>query len=394
MTKVDKQKGLAISRENRSSPRLRQPRESRLLTFGQSYQRVGGLVVIPGLLREMSVDPTAVLMRAGLETSALDHVENRIPYVSMGGLFHECALATGCPHFGLVAAQRVSLSHLGIPGGLMRYSPTLAAGLQKLIAHQHLDNQGMAIFLLEDKGLASLGCGVFQKGAEFVDQIYDAFLAIVCNVMRELWGPRWAPEEVRFSRTKPADVAAYRRFFLAPCRFDREWTAIFFPTALLNKPMPEANPERLRILELQALAIGKGELLARLRRTLRVLLLGGRSSAQEVSALLLLHRRTLNRRLQDQGTNFQQVLNEIRFETACQLLDKTRLPLTDIAASLGYSESSAFTRAFKRWSGGTPSGRRRASAGGACPPDLGKTATSLSSLGLSDQRGLPIGQTS
>src|SRR5262249_8167046 len=159
---------------------------------------------------------------------------------------------------------------------------------------------------------------VYQKGAEFVDQIYDAFLAAACNVMRELWGLRWAPEEVQFSRTKPADVGAYRRFFRAPCRFDREWTAIFFPTALLDKPMPEANPERLGRLEQRAQTMGKDELASRLRRTLRILLLSGRTSAREVAGLLFLHRRTLNRHLNEQGLNFQRVLDEIRFEAACQ----------------------------------------------------------------------------
>jgi AraC-like DNA-binding protein len=345
--------------KNRRSWRLYQLQESRPTTVDEHYQRVGGLVLIPGLLREMGGDPTVILPRAGLETSALDHVETRIPYVSMGRLFHECALATGCPHFGFLAYQRVRLSHLGLPGELMRYSATLRAGLQAFVSYQHLNNQGMATFLLEEQDIASLGCAVFQIGAEFVDQIYDAFLAVACNVMRELWGSRWAPEEVHFSRTRPADVGAYRRFLQAPCRFDRERTAIFFPTALLNRPMPEANPEQLRRLEQQAQTVGKGELLPRLRRALRILLLSGRVSSQEVAALLFLHRRTLSRRLQDQGTNFQQVLDEIRFEAACELLDETRLPLTDIAASLGYSESSAFTRAFRRWSGAVPSHRRR-----------------------------------
>ena len=177
--------------------------------------------------------------------------------------------------------------------------------------------------------------------------------------MRELWGSRWAPEEVQVSRTKPVDVGVYRRFFRAPCRFDRERTAIFFPTTLLNKPMPEANPERLETLEQQVLIVGKGELLSRLRRALRILLLSGRASAQEVASLLFLNRRTLNRHLNQLGMNFQRVLDEIRFETACQLLDNTQLPLTDIAASLGFSELSAFTRAFRRWSGTVPSRRRR-----------------------------------
>jgi AraC-like DNA-binding protein len=264
----------------------------------------------------------------------------------------------------LLAYQRVRLSHLGLTGELLRYSATLRAGLQKFAAFQHLSNQGMATFLLESNEIASLGCAVFQSGAEFVDQVYDAFLAVACNVMRELWGSRWAPEEVLFARTKPADVGAYERFFRAPCRFDRERTAIFFPTALLDKPMPEADPERLRRLEHHAQTLDKDELASRLRRALRILLLGGRASAQEVASLLFLHRRTLNRHLNQQGMNFRRVLAEIRYETACQLLDQTQLPLTDIAASLGYSESSAFTRAFRRWSGVAPSRRRRMKWGG------------------------------
>jgi transcriptional regulator GlxA family with amidase domain len=71
-----------------------------------------------------------------------------------------------------------------------------------------------------------------------------------------------------------------------------------------------------------------------------------------------MHRRTLNRRLEAQGTTFQNVLDEVRLESARQLLDVTKLPLIEIAASLGYAESSAFSRAFRRWSGDAPSRRR------------------------------------
>jgi AraC-like DNA-binding protein len=349
---------MAISRDVSPRDGEESARKARLARAIQTYQRVGGLVVVPGLLRELAVDPAIVLPRAGIEPNALDRMENLIAYVSMGRLFHECALATDCPHFGLLAYQRVGLAHLGAPGELLRYSATLRAGLQRFVLYQHLNNGGMATFLLEDHGIASLGCAVFQPGVEFVDQIYDAFLAVACNVMRELWGPRWAPEEVFLSRAKPADVGAYRRFFRAPCRFDRERTALCFPAGLLDKPLPEADAERVGTLEQQAQAISHVELVSKLRRALRLMLLDGRSSAREVSALLSLHRRTLSRRLHDQGTSFQRILDEVRFETACQLLEKTRLPLTEIAASLGYSESSAFSRAFRRWAGAAPSLKR------------------------------------
>jgi AraC-like DNA-binding protein len=285
-------------------------------------------------------------------------MENRIPFVAMGRVFYECARATGCPHFGMLVGQRINLAHLGMPGELMRYSVTLRAGLQIFVAFQHLNDQGIATFLSQGIETASLGCAVFRMGVKSVDQIYDAFLAMACSVMRSLWGSRWAPEEVLFSRARPDDVGAYRRYLRAPCRFDRERTVLVFPADLLDRPMPGADPQRLGRLEQQARAVGNGELVSRLRRALRILLLNGQSSWGQVAKLLPMHRRTLNRHLKVQGTTFQQVLDEIRFAAASQLLENTRIPLTEIAASRGYSESSAFSRAFRRWSGTPPSRQR------------------------------------
>lgn len=209
--------------------------------------------------------------------------------------------------------------------------------------------------------MASVGTAIYQKGAQFVEQIYDGVMAMACNVMREICGSRWAPERVLLSRAKPSDVAPYRRFFQAPCRFDSEQTVMFFPAHLLNRPMPDANPKRFKELEAQAQEAGI-ELSIQLRRALRTLLLAGKSSGDEIAGILSMHRRTLNRRLAAQGTTFQKILNEVRFETACQLLDTTNISLTDIASSLGYAESSAFSRAFQRWSGAPPSARRSAAA--------------------------------
>ena len=138
-----------------------------------ALQRVGPLVVIPGLLRELGADPVEIVVGAGLDAGALDAAENTIPYVAMGRLLHECAVKTGCPYFGLLAGQRVGLSHLGLPGRLMRHSPTLGAALRTFVVYHHLNNQGMATFLLEQEGLVALGPAIYQKGTPRVDQIYD-----------------------------------------------------------------------------------------------------------------------------------------------------------------------------------------------------------------------------
>ena len=130
---------------------------------------------------------------------------------------------------------------------------------------------------------------------------------------------------------------------------------------MLDHRLPGADPEHLGILEAQAHARDDLGVVFRLRRTLRILLLAQGASGDQVARLLSMHHRTLSRRLKAEGTTFQQLLDEVRFEAACQLLDTARIPITEIAVSLGYAETSAFSRAFRRWSGATPVERRRRS---------------------------------
>jgi len=105
-------------------------------------------------------------------------------------------------------------------------------------------------------------------------------------------------------------------------------------------------------------SLGAGDLAEDLRRVLRTELLRDTCSVTTVARLFSMHRRTLNRHLHTEGLAFRQVANEIRFELACELLANTDMALGQVAAALKYSELSAFTRAFRRWSGQTPSAWR------------------------------------
>ena len=95
-----------------------------------------------------------------------------------------------------------------------------------------------------------------------------------------------------------------------------------------------------------------------LRRLLRIEMLRGECSAGDVAALCSVHRRTLSRRLRAEGTAFRRLSDEVRFEIACRLLCNRRKTFAQIATTLGFSEASAFTRAFRRWSGQTPTAWR------------------------------------
>jgi AraC-like DNA-binding protein len=324
----------------------------------EASQRVVFLAEVPGLLRELGVDPAEVLASVGLDPDSLDRAENRIAFAAASRLLHACVIRTGCQHFALIVGQRMRLSQLGLAGQLAFYSSTLRAAIRAFAVYQHLNSEGMATFLLEEDGVAVLGPLVCQSGVEHVEQLYDVAIAATLSFIRQLSGARWRPERVLFSHSKPTDGTVYRRSFQAPCRFDVERTALMFPASMLDHELASADPKKLRILEAQARQRDDWDLSLRLRRALRTLLLTQRVSAEQVASLVSMHRRTLNRRLKVEGTTFQALLDEVRFEAACQLLDATRIPITEIAMSLGYSETSAFSRAFRRWSGSTPAERR------------------------------------
>lgn len=207
----------------------------------EASQRLGPLAEIPGVLRELGCDPAQVMAGAGLDADACDAPASRIPFVAVGRLLYQCAVKTGCEHFALLVGQRTRLSQLGLPGQLVRHSPTLGAAIRTFAVYQHLNSQGMAKFLLEEDGMATLGTVVYQKGTEHADQIYDLDLAATLTVIRELCGRRWSPERVLVSHTKPAGAVVYRRLFQAPCRFDSERTALLFPAPMLEQTLSDAD---------------------------------------------------------------------------------------------------------------------------------------------------------
>jgi AraC-like DNA-binding protein len=131
----------------------------------------------------------------------------------------------------------------------------------------------------------------------------------------------------------------------------------------MDLPVLGADPIRRRLLEAEARRRVEGSFEVNLYRAIGTLLMMGMPSGDAVAQQLALHRRTLNRRLKAQGRTFQSVLDAVRFDFARRLLRDTRLPVTAVAATLGYSEASSFARAFRRWSGSGPLDWRRAEQG-------------------------------
>jgi len=330
----------------------------------EGHLRVGPLIEIPQILWEQGIDPVETVSSVGLDLTLLENSENFISFAVMGRLLKTCAVRTQCPHFGLLIGQRSGLDCLGVIGDLSQHMPDVGSALRSLILHLHIHDRGAVPVLSTEQGLAVFGYLIYQQGVEGSSQIYDGAIAITFNILRALCGPTWRPTTVLFSHRRPDDTRPYRRFFQAPLRFDMEKTALVFPAEWLDRAVAGADPLLREEFEQQTAALEKldhPDFISSLRRALRTLLITHRSSLGQVAQFFSMHRRTLNRRLEEQNYTFQGLVNEVRYEIARQLLENTRMSICQIATALDYSDTSAFTRAFRRWSGKTPTAWRSGS---------------------------------
>ena len=319
--------------------------------------RVGPLMDIPVILHDLGYDPRPLFDSAGLKMEQFADPDSTISFLDASRLLALCVATTGCQHFGLLLGKNVPASSLGIAGLLLQAAPNVGKALGDLIRHFELHDQGGIPTLLVEGDVALFGYVIYQRDAEAVNQIYDLSISAACNIMRNLCGGHWNPTEVFLSRSSPPDLVPYMRVFRAPLRFNADQNAIALSSRLMILDLPLAAPLFHRYLEGEAQksdAQRDTSLINKLGGILRRLMVTQTCSVANAATLLHMHERTLNRRLSDEGTSFRQELDNTRYEVAKQFLAGSMIPLEKLATVLGYSDNTAFSRAFKRWSGITP----------------------------------------
>jgi AraC-like DNA-binding protein len=320
--------------------------------------RVGPLMPIAGLLREAGFEPRTVLARFGLQATVFDDADTRIAFDTAGRLIQECARITRREDFGLLIAGRFDFAIMGVIGKLMQQAPSVGAALQNLQRYFHLNDRGAVPYLNDlGNGQVALGYAVYRHATPAIGLIHDVALGIAWQMLRALCGARWKPTLVSFAHGCPANPAAYRRFFGVAVDFDAAHSEIRFDAQWLAAPIAGADAALHAAVQCAADALEAGDpphIVDRTRRLAQALVMTGMLSGAHIAQLLPLHERTLRRQLQAAGCKLQHIINEVRFEVACQLLGETRLPLPDLAAALGYADATAFSRAFKGWAGCAP----------------------------------------
>ncbi len=318
--------------------------------------RVGPLIPCISLLRARGVDPARVFAEAGLAMATLDDPDNVIPYATLGRVLASCVRVTGLPDWGLRLGMVVGAPSLGVVGLLVENSPNLASALHNLVEHLHLHDRGGGPTLCVDGGVVSLGYAIHQDTVQGRDTISDAALAIGCTMLRKLCGPMFSLSGASLTHPAPLDALPYDNYFGVAVEFGAEENLLRFPARWLSHRLDGAD-ERLRATlerQLHASSEQPSGSAQHMRKVLHTLLQTGEATQERLAQLFAMHRRTINRRLQAEGTTFRELVDEVRYEVARTLLESTGKPVAAIAGMLNYADASAFTRAFRRWSGTTP----------------------------------------
>lgn len=194
-------------------------------------------------------------------------------------------------------------------------------------------------------------------------EITEAAFARFVRGMRRVGGPT-VVRAVHVRHAAPPHAAEYHRVLGAPVRFRAGRNAILVDPAYMAQPLTPAPRHVTQVLatfaDQQLAALSRGRLVrGRVEAVLRERLATGDVGVETVACALAMSRQTLYRRLRAEGTTFEQVLDALRHLCAVELLERDGATVTEVAALVGFSEAAAFTRAFKRWTGQTPTDHRR-----------------------------------
>lgn len=305
------------------------------------------------------LDCRALFARLGLDYAALDDPEARFPQDDMTRLWHLAVDVSGNPAIGLnMARLSVRPTAFHVVGYALMSSRNLREGFNRLVRYQRIIAEGSDLsFHVRPDGY-ELTLAIHGDRLPAARQSCEASLAHTLTFCRWLTGKPMTPRQVSFQGPPPERLELYREVFQAPLRFNAEHYGLLFDRADLDAPLPSANEALAQLHDRFA-----GEYLARfsesrvthqVRQVLCRLLPQGEPKREAVAQALLLSERTLQRRLQEEGTSYQQLLDDTRRELAEQYLAQPNLTLLEIAYLLGFADPSNFFRAFRRWFDATP----------------------------------------
>jgi AraC-like DNA-binding protein len=319
--------------------------------------RAASLTGYPHLCTSLGADPMKLLARAGLDPEVLADPDRWVSGAAAAELLEISAAATRHEDFGLRLAEHRRLSTLGRLALVVREEPDVRSAVQLLVDYERVYNQALRMRIHEDGGLVRLTVDVELGQPGRIRQATELAMAAFHRTVVQFLGRPLRPASVSFAHPAPADPATHRRLFGPVVDFERGYSGMLLHTGDLNAPNVLADP-RLRAYAheyLEAIEFPEESTdVDRVRELIETLLPTGRCSLDEVARHLHVDRKTVHRRLAEHGESYSSLLGATRRQLAEQLVASPQPALNEVAALLGFSTPSAFSRWFHREFGCSP----------------------------------------
>ncbi|MEH6471107.1 MAG: AraC family transcriptional regulator ligand-binding domain-containing protein [Halopseudomonas sp.] len=347
--------------------------------------------------RHSQQDPSVLLAAIGIEPDSIGQAGARIPAASFSTLLKELAQRTENPRLALRIGEATQPRMLGSVGFLMSTATNLGQAYQLLNDYLPLLIEGLHLSLEQDEEQVTL---VLDLADDTDRALVEWFMACLYNWTRWLTGKQVPLTQVDFAFAEPASPQQYEQFFAAEVSFNTDRNRLCFAAKYLDLSCLDANDEMQRLHQtfadqLLSAAGRDGALVAQIKSLIRNRLSnsGQAISRQQVADSLNLSLRTMQRKLDQQGTHFQALFDQTRKDLAMQLIQRGDRSFGEIAFQLGFSSLSAFQKAFKRWTGMAPGGYRRAQRPKTLTPYRSQPqvlADLITPTGLGEERFYPL----
>ncbi|MEX2476541.1 AraC family transcriptional regulator [Marinobacter sp.] len=317
------------------------------------------LHLLAELLHTIGVDDRSLLLRVGLDPARLKSTDLRVSQAQASEFVTRAIIESGEPGLGIMLARELKLPLHGALGTAVMSSRSLDEALDLMTRYLTLRAPHLAVTRRQegDNVLFNVSCGVDLGPLQGF--IMDAMLFGCVTMGAQLTGSPVPGSAILRRGTEPAYFHRFRQQVLIPVRYGSAEDALLIPRAQLTLPVRFSDAQlaassRAQCEEALKQLTEDAGFACRVRRVIETSHPFPPKLAR-VAATLFVSERTLKRRLQEEQASFQNLVDDVRLERAGELLKNTGMNLSQIADALGYADAANFTRAFKRWTGTSPS---------------------------------------
>jgi AraC-like DNA-binding protein len=326
-----------------------------------AWVRNGVLMGADELAVELGGDPVALRREVGLDGSPLPDPDFPIPATAVVHFLERAAAVCACEAFGLLLSQKQDFSIFGPLWPLFRSASSVDEMLRDLAEFFPVHTQGALPTIEHTPDGAVLSYDLAAGVAQSRRQVIELGFGFVTTQLRRL-RPNWRPAEVSFRHSPPAELKWHRRLLGQNLQFNADRNAILIDREMLAQPFGSDDANERSGLALKfgtARATIPGAVCTHAEIVVRGLLPFARCDLVAAARMMRMSPRTLQRRLGAEHTSFDQIVDKVRADMAVSYLRDSDLAVAAVAEILQFSETSALTRACRRWYGLAPMQVRR-----------------------------------